>query len=99
MRTTDWYDLSTNERDERIDDPCLDDDGDDDNRCPTYECDNPASSDGGPCAECHATEAEWRREWERSGRHEMRYLADDIRDAYSEPSERAKRDRLLREVE
>lgn len=63
-----------------------------------HPCD---SNDGEPCEGCVKEHEYWRNQWERYGRHQMRntqtreqYEAD-VRDAYSDPSERAKRDSLL----
>lgn len=63
-----------------------------------HPCD---ANNGAPCDSCAAEVAYWRDQWERYGKHEMRnrgtreqYEAD-VRDAYSHPTEHAKRDRLL----
>jgi len=56
-----------------------------------HECDSGA--DGGPCESCVAEEAYWLN-WAK-GQHVNRYSDDEIRDAYSDPTEWSKRDALL----
>jgi len=65
--------------------------------CPTQDGD-PCHNDD--CAQCREREAYWRRQWEAYGRDEVanRPAADDIRDAYSHPTEAAKRESLLRDL-
>lgn len=73
-------------------------DNNDRNPCPTPECDGEAVGDDlGPRAECAADEALWRAEYDRYGRREVaeRYTREDIESAYSEPSERHKREAML----
>jgi hypothetical protein len=71
-------------------------------RCPTPECDNDAvGDDHGLCVECQATHDYRQREYDRYGRREVanRYTEDDIRDCYSDPTEAAKRERLVGEFD
>lgn len=63
-----------------------------------HPCD---ANNGDPCDSCAAEIAYWRNQWQRYGQYEMRdrrtreqYEAD-VRDAYSDPTEYAKRERLL----
>lgn len=60
-----------------------------------HPCD--AGNNGDPCHECAANEAYWRNQWERHGKHERtrEEFESDVRDAYSHPTERSKRDSLL----
>lgn len=63
------------------------------------DLDHPCDADDGkPCESCAGNIAYWRQEWERYGRGEKRYTHEEIMDAYSDPTERAKRDSLLREI-
>lgn len=64
------------------------------------ELDHPCDANNGrPCDSCAARIAYWRNQWERHGKYEMRQTREqyeaDVRDAYSDPTERAKRDSLL----
>lgn len=67
-----------------------------------HPCD---ANDGEPCQRCAAEQSYWRDQWERYGKYEMRGKAmreqyeADVRDAYSDPTERAKRDSLLARIE
>lgn len=68
----------------------------------TADAEHPCGkTNGTPCANCVANEAYWRRQWEAYGRREVanRYSREDILDAYSHPTEQAKRDSLLRDLE
>lgn len=61
-------------------------------------CDLPLNEDG----ECSVCEERMRKEQAYYGvlyAREHHYTADEIRDAYSDPTERAKRDSLLRRME
>lgn len=61
-----------------------------------HPCDGGAN--GEPCQSCVENEAYWLNQWECYGRHERtrEELEADVRDAYSDPTEYAKRDSLLR---
>ncbi len=76
-------------------------DDEDESRCASYECDNLVKEDGDDCDECKAYEAEIRAECLRDYIHRPadRKQLEEAVDAYSEPSERHKRDAMLREIE
>lgn len=57
-----------------------------------HPCD---ANDGKRCDRCVAAERYWRDQWKHYGRNEA--TREEIMDAYSDPTERAKRDSLLRE--
>ena len=63
-----------------------------------HPCD---ASNGEPCASCQAAQDYWRRAWERYGRREVasRPTREEVMDAYSDPTEYQKKERLLREIE
>ena len=52
--------------------------------CAYEECDNEVKEEGDTCAECRATEAEYRKEWEHSGQREYeraQTYVQDMKDA------------------
>lgn len=75
-------------------------DDDDDLRCSTPECDGRVTEEGDQCVDCRAREAYWQWQWEQHGRREVanRLTADEISDVYSDPTDSAKRERMLREM-
>lgn len=56
-----------------------------------------AGNNGDPCHECAADKAYWQKEWNRRGKHERsrEEFEADVLDAYSDSTERSKRDALL----
>lgn len=60
--------------------------------CETYECDNPRMGLEDRCVECVDTEAYYRAQYEAE---KPPYTREEIMDAYSDATERAKRDILL----
>lgn len=75
------------ESEDCIDEGCL--------RCTTPECDNDRELTDDRCAECLTDAAYWKAQWDA---RPQEYTREEIESAYSDPTESAKREILLRRL-